>query len=179
MQLHATLRPPNAADRSRVTEILRATGAFAPDEVAVALELFDTAVDDAATRPAAASLDYELVGAYTADGRLDGYACFGATSGTDRAYDLYWIAVDPHAHGGGVGSALLRAVEARLSERRARLLMVETSSRSEYGTARAFYRRRGFREVARVRDFYAPGDDRIVLTKRLQHAPQARGAVAS
>ncbi len=35
----------------------------------------------------------------------------GRRPATDRGYDLYWIAVDPRAQGGGYGSALMRAVE--------------------------------------------------------------------
>jgi hypothetical protein len=56
------------------------------------------------------------------------------------------------------------------------MLVVETSSRSVYAPTRGFYGRRGYTEAARVREFYAPGDDRIILTKRFQHSPAGRGA---
>jgi hypothetical protein len=58
-------------------------------------------------------------------------------------------------------------VEAALAGRGARLLVVETSSRADYAGTRQFYARSGYHEAARVRDFYAPADDRIVLTTRL------------
>jgi hypothetical protein len=45
--------------------------------------------------------------------------------------------------------------------------VVETSSRPEYVATRAFYARRGYTEAARLRAFYAPGDDRVIFTKRL------------
>ena len=75
--------------------------------------------------------------------------------------------MDPAAQGRGVGTALVRAVEQKLLDRGARLLVVETSSRPDYEGTRRFYARSGYMEAARVRDFYAPADDRIVLTTRL------------
>lgn len=140
--------------------MLGATGVFRDSEIEVALELFDSATEG--------TDDYELVGGYSAEGRLDGFACYGPTPGTDQTWDLYWIVVDPQLHGAGLGSSLLRGVEQKLNERKARLLAVETSSRSDYAASREFYLRRGFTEAARVPNFYAPADDRVIYTKQLQ-----------
>ena len=151
-----------ARHRQRLAELLVATGAFHADEVEVALSLFDLS-----HAPGGEGDDgYEFLGAFD-DDRLVGYACFGATPATEGTYDLYWLAVDPSAQGRGVGRALVRAVEATLAARGARLLLVETSSRADYAGTRQFYARSGYHEAARVRDFYAPADDRIVLTTRL------------
>jgi len=110
---------------------------------------------------------------------LIGFACFGPTPSTDRTFDLYWIAVDRAAQGTGCGTVLLSEVERRLEALHARMLVVETSSRSDYTATRGFYLRRGYVEAARVREFYAPEDDRIILTKRLAGSPrQGWGAVA-
>ena len=110
---------------------------------------------------------------------LRGFACFGPTPGTDRTFDLYWIAVDRAAQGSGCGTVLLSEVERRLEALHARMLVVETSSRSDYTATRGFYLDRGYVEAARVREFYAPKDDRIILTKRLAGSPrQGWGAVA-
>jgi ribosomal protein S18 acetylase RimI-like enzyme len=111
--------------------------------------------------------DYSFVGVFTDDGHLLGYACYGPTPDTDRTYDLYWIAVDPTVHGSGAGTRLLAEVERRLREARGRMLVVETSSRDEYDATRGFYTARGYQEAARVGHFYAPGDDRVIYTKRL------------
>jgi ribosomal protein S18 acetylase RimI-like enzyme len=147
-------------DRARLAELLVATGAFHADEVDVALSLFDLSTRGE-TLP-----DYEFVGAFD-DGRLIGYACFGPTPSTEGTYDLYWLAVDPAAQGQGAGRALVREVERRLGARGARLLVAETSSRPDYAGTRAFYLATGYAEAARVKDFYAPADDRIILTTRL------------
>jgi ribosomal protein S18 acetylase RimI-like enzyme len=150
--------------RDRLAEIVRATGVFNAEEVGVALELFD----ETFTPPGS---DYSFVGAFTMDDELVGYACYGPTPATDRTFDLYWIAVDPAAQRTGTGSILMTEVERRLQDERARMLVVETSSRSDYAPTRAFYQRRGYLEAGRVREFYAPGDDRIILTKRFQYSP--------
>lgn len=168
---------PLAPDhRARVREILEGTHSFSPAEVEVALELFDDALaapaaSAVATAVRTAAPDYELLGAFDADRELLGYACFGPTPGTDRTWDLYWIATDANRHGEGVGSSLLHGVEELLARRGSRLLVAETSSRDDYDRTRRFYRGRGYAEAARLRDFYARGDDRIVYVKRLDAAP--------
>ncbi len=164
-------------DRGRVAALLIATEAFSPDEVSVALDIFDGCHPERSEGSALpASPDYEFVGAYDEEECLLGYACFGPTPATDGTYDLYWLAVDPAAQGRGTGRALVRWVEQELGVRGARLLVVETSSRPDYAHTREFYARGGYREVARVRDFYAPADDRIILTTRLT---QLEGGVAT
>ena len=162
--------PLRVADRSRVNEILVATGAFAEDEISVALELFDSVDHDAqGTRPQGRPFDadYEFIGARDVEGSLLGYACYGPTPSTDGTYDLYWLAVHPEAQGQGAGRQLVAFLERQLTTRGARLLVAETSSRSDYARTREFYQRAGFAEAARVRDFYAPADDRIIYTTRL------------
>jgi ribosomal protein S18 acetylase RimI-like enzyme len=144
--------------RSAIDEIVRSTKVFSADEVAVAVEVFDAGT--------AGDTGYELLGAFDGD-RLVGYACYGATPATDHTYDLYWIAVRPDAQRAGAGSALMAEVERRLVSRAARMVIVETSSREDYAPTREFYRRRGYEEAARLRDFYAAGDDRVVLSKRM------------
>ncbi len=190
------------AHRGRIAEILRATQVFSEGEIEVALELFDEAVTsrgkagdaspgrgqpmtlprapaqgDPLDAPPTTSDDYRFLGAFTKEDDLVGYACYGPTPSTDRAFDLYWIAVEPEVHGTGVGTFLLSEVERRLEQEHARLLVIETSSRSEYAPTRGFYEHRGYAVSAAVRDFYAPGDDRIILTKRFQSdSPTRRGA---
>ena len=164
-------------DRPRVRDILNATNVFRESEIEIAIELFDEvfgapmSVDGAVPAVKAAppvSADYFFLGAFTPEDVLAGFACYGPTPGTDRTYDLYWIAVDPAMHGSGCGTILLNEVERRLKGQNARLVVVETSSRSDYKNSRGFYIRRGYTEAARACDFYAPSDDRITFTKRLQ-----------
>jgi ribosomal protein S18 acetylase RimI-like enzyme len=143
-------------DRAAIERILRATGAFREDEVAVALELVD----------ADASEGYRFVVAEV-EGEVQGYACFGATPMTKGTFDLYWIAVAPARQGRGIGRALLRAAEDEVRAEGGRMLLVETAGKPAYAATRAVYAACGYREVARVPDFYEDGDDKIVFARRL------------
>jgi len=167
-----SLRPH---DRARVAELLVSTAVFSAEEIDVALQLFDASVGDRGDAGAddAHVADYEFTGAFEGD-RLVGYACSGPTPATEGTFDLYWLAVDAAAQGKGIGTRLVREVERELRDRGARMLLVETSSRPDYSNTRAFYARCGYTEAARIRDFYAPADDRIMLTTRL--TTRERGA---
>jgi ribosomal protein S18 acetylase RimI-like enzyme len=66
-----------------------------------------------------------------------------------------------------LGSALVGHVENALMERGARLLIVETSGLPDFEAARAFYSKCGFTDEARIKNFFAAGDDKIVYTKLL------------
>jgi ribosomal protein S18 acetylase RimI-like enzyme len=185
----------SAADRPRIAEMLRGSRVFTREEIGVALELFDESIEDRGPRteeargqhrdamlvaplPRSSVLDppYLFLGAFTPEEVLVGYACWGPTPATDRTWDLYWIAVDTALQGAGIGTILLEEVERRLVGQHARMLIAETSSRSDYAATRGFYGRRGYMEAARVRDFYAPGDDRIIFAKRFLPLADGRGA---
>lgn len=154
------LRDPMGADRDRVEVILRGTPLFRADEVPVALEVFDAAVEG--------SPDYLALVALQAD-EVVGWICWGPTPCTLGTWDLYWIAVDPAVQGAGIGSRLLAEMERRLAGL-ARLIVVETAGRDDYEPTRKFYERRGYHVAARIPGFYAPDDDQVVYTKSLSTA---------
>jgi ribosomal protein S18 acetylase RimI-like enzyme len=86
---------------------------------------------------------------------------------TEGTFDLYWIASDPQVRGQGVGAALASAMEGDLRRRKGRVIRVETSAMEAYGPTHGFYAAMGYKEEARFRDFYKPGEDLITLAKRL------------
>ncbi|HEU5211074.1 MAG TPA: N-acetyltransferase [Longimicrobiales bacterium] len=145
--------------RAALERLLRDTGYFRADEIDVALEVFDAYC-------AAPDTDYSAHAALAADGALAGYVIYGPTPCTVGTWDIYWIAVAPALQRAGVGTLLIDEVERRLRGR-ARMILVETSGQELYASTRAFYERRGFTEVARVPDFYADGDDRVILARRV------------
>lgn len=101
------------------------------------------------------------------DGRVVGYVCYGPTPMTQGTFDLYWIASAPEVRGQGVGAALISAMETELRHRQARVVRVETSALESYGKTRSFYSAMKYDEEARFRDFYRPGEDLVILAKRL------------
>ncbi|MBC7806671.1 MAG: GNAT family N-acetyltransferase [Akkermansiaceae bacterium] len=86
----------------------------------------------------------------------------------DRTWDLTMIAVRPERQRQGYGATLLGYMETALRGSGQRLLLVDTSGLPEYESARAFYAKQGFEREARIRDFYADGDDKIVFRKSLR-----------
>ena len=164
------LRHLSVTDRGRIEEITRAVGLFREDEIPVALEVFDDAVGVGSRadpgRVATEGDPYEALGAEI-DGTLVGWICWGPTPCTLGTYDLYWMAVDPELQGSGIGTALIAEMERRL-QGEARLIVVETAGRPDYQATRRFYQARGYRAVATIPDFYAPGDDQVVYVKSVR-----------
>ena len=153
------VRPLEPKDREPLAALIRRIETFSPEEVQVATELVDIALQP--NNP-----DYSILVA-DRDGRLVGYVCYGPTPMTEGTYDLYWIASDPEVRGQGVGASLVSAMEGDLRRRQARLIRVETSATEAYGPTRGFYASMKYTEEARFRDFYKVGDDLIILGKRL------------
>ena len=77
------------------------------------------------------------------------------------------IAVLPSSQGLGHGGALVAHLEAVLRRRKQRILIVDTSGVDAFARTRDFYRKSGYTEEARIRDFWATGDDKIVFWKSL------------
>lgn len=150
---------PQTSHRPQISEILSETGLFRPGEVDVALEVFDGYCEEP-------GVDYWALGAFSAPDELAGFAFYGPTPCTIDTWDLYWIAVRPVFQGIGVGRGLLERVERHMLSEGARICLIETSSKADYSTTRHFYLSSGYDEMARVLDFYADGDDRVIYVKR-------------
>jgi len=156
------IRPLEDRDRPALKTILKAQEHFRSLEVQVALELIDLALGQASEG------DYLVGVAEGAEGEILGYICYGKAPLTDAVYDLYWIVVHPAFGNQGTGSLLLKHAERDLQRRQARLVLIETSSLPAYEIPRAFYQKHGYKEIARVRDYYAPGDHKLIFGKALR-----------
>ena len=151
-------------DLSRIHEIVTAAGNFSDQEIAIAMELVDEALETG-EESGYIVVVAEIPGAAAA---VMGYACYGPTPLTEGTYDLYWIAVHPEAQGRGVGKALIRHAEEDIRSRGGRLLLIETSSREEYNATIAFYERTNYELAARIKNFYRIGDDKLIFSKELK-----------
>ena len=139
----------------------------------MALELFDLGVGVAGEAPR--DPDYRWTG-MERDDTLVGCACYGPTPGTGGTFDLYWIAVAAAARGLGIGRRLLEDVEQMIADEGGRLLVIETSGAPSYEGTRAFYQNCGYELLASIRDFYAPGEDRLIFASLPPSAPLAADA---
>ncbi len=102
------------------------------------------------------------------DGEPVGVAYCAPEAVTDVTWNLLILWSKFDRHGRDFGSALVGHVEKALVKRGTRLLIVETFGLPDFKTTRAFYSKCGFTQEARIRNFFAAGDDKIVYTKLLQ-----------
>ncbi|MDY6917035.1 MAG: GNAT family N-acetyltransferase [Chloroflexota bacterium] len=147
-------------DKRALMRILRATPEFKAADVAVAEEVLDSYLAD----PVGSG--YQVMVAQVS-GTVVGYVCCGPTPLTDGTWDIYWLAVEPHRQGQGIGGTLLACAEEKARQARGRLALIETSSRPEYERTRRFHCSHGYHLICRIPDFYAPEDDKLVFQKRL------------
>jgi ribosomal protein S18 acetylase RimI-like enzyme len=147
-------------DRSDLKKILVSTRLFYPYEIDVAIDLLDDQIK---------WKEDSIFSFIFADrnGQCAGYVCYGPIQTTDNRYDMYWIAVRKDLQGMGIGKRLVDETEKRISEKKGKIIYVETSSREDYEPTRAFYLRNGYIEVARVPHYYKDNDDMIILMKTL------------
>jgi ribosomal protein S18 acetylase RimI-like enzyme len=163
-------RPLAAEDRPLVVELLESIDAFTDAERAVALELVDARLSHPEID------DYRFLLAFATDDapRLAGYLCYGRTPMTQAAYDLYWLATSPACARMGVARALVSSMEEEIAHAGGGVVRVETGSREGHGAAVQFYDSLGYARATTIDDFYAPGDDLILFTRRIP----ADGALA-
>lgn len=163
---------PRPGDARAIRRIVASTGFFHDFEIDVAVEL----LEERLARGLAS--EYHFLFHDGPDADPIAYACLGPIACTRGSYDLYWIAVDAQHQGRGLGKALMhaaaRAAAAGLPDASGhaepgRNLYIETSSKPIYEPTRRFYDACGCRLDATLRDFYAPGDHKLIY--RLPLAP--------
>jgi len=149
----------SAADKAALMLILKNTPEFKPYEVTVAEELVDYYLSDGIKS------GYSIL--IADDDGVAGYVCYGETPCTVGTWDIYWIAVSQQKRGKGIGKLLDAAAETAIRKAHGRLAFIETSSTPLYENTRKFYIARGYEQVACIQDFYMPGDDKLILQKKL------------
>jgi len=145
-------------DPARIRHLVDITGFFSADEVDVAEEL----AQERLARAAASGYHFVIAEQY---GRLVGYTCYGPIACTVGSYDLYWIAVHPDVQGKGLGQRLLQETERLIRQADGSRIYVDTSQRLQYASTRAFYENAGYKLDAVLKEFYAPGDNKVIYCK--------------
>ena len=100
-------------------------------------------------------------------GRIVGAAYLSLERMSEDVWNLWFIGLARAVRGRGGGSALLAAAERTAKGEGGRLLLVETSSGEALEGARAFYAARGYDREGAIRDYYAPGEDKVIFRKGL------------
>ena len=147
-------------DAESVHQLVRTTGFFSEEEVAIAAELVQSRLADGE------SSGYYFIFAEI-DRQLAGYVCYGPIPGTQGSFDIYWIIVHPSQQNRGLGRTLINACEQSILSMDGRRVYVETAGREQYAPTHAFYQRLGYIQAAFLPEFYAPGDAKIIYEKAL------------
>lgn len=153
-------RPTTLDDTPALVALADATRVFKPHEIVALQEVLDDyhAVNHSYGHIARTWAD--------AEGPV-AFVYLAPTAMTDRTWELWWIAVDVRFQRSGLGGRLLEWVEQEVDRQRGRVLLIETSSTPGYVPTRGFYLKHGYAEVARIPDFYADGDDKVIFAKRI------------
>ena len=149
------------ADKDQIHNITKRAGVFSQDEIDSIPVMFDEYLSYGTEVSG-----YNFIVSREGD-RVLGFAIYGYRDLAEGVYDLYWIAVDPSARRKGVGGALLTASEEAVHAIGGRIIIAETSGTAEYESTREFYVRMGYVNEATIKDFYKPGDDLKIYTKRV------------
>jgi ribosomal protein S18 acetylase RimI-like enzyme len=152
------IRPTTPADTNALMALAAASGLFEPSQTAELAEMLGQHFAGDSPDFWLTDEDQEPVGvAYVAPERM-----------TEGTWNLYLIAVHPDRQRQGRGKKLLEYVEQLLIDRGERVLLVETAGTEDFEYVRAFYRKSGYTEEARIRDFYMAGVDKVIYLKFLQ-----------
>ena len=151
---------PRPSDMKHVREIVVSSGFFSKAEIEVAVELVQVRLNKGIES------GYHFLFAEE-DKKVVGYSCFGPIPCTVESYDIYWIAVQEELRRSGLGVELLKKVEEKIKEMGGKRIYVETSSREQYEPTRSFYSRCGYRKEATLKNFYSPGDDKVIYLRAL------------
>lgn len=151
---------PQPSDMKRVREIVVSSGFFSEAETEVAVELVQERLNKGIES------GYYFLFAEK-DHNVIGYSCFGPIPCTVESYDIYWIAVQEELRRSGLGVKILKRVEERIRKIGGKRIYVETSSREQYKPTRSFYSRCGYCKEATLKDFYSPGDDKVIYLRVL------------
>jgi len=152
------IRRARLRDKPSVMLMLRETNHFRPNELKVAEEVFDDSIAKGQKG------DYQSFVAQKKNSTI-GWICFGPTPCTIGTFDIYWIAVNPENQNCGIGSFLMQYAASVIKKQNGRMIVVDTSGSQRYLLVRRFYRKLGYCIAARLRDFYADGDDKIICVK--------------
>jgi GNAT superfamily N-acetyltransferase len=153
---------PAPADGERLLELARGVKLFSAEDVETIRELWD----EFAAKGDEKSW-YHFFVARQGD-EIVGFGCYGQRALTEGTWDYYWMGVAQKMQGQGIGKLLMEFVKASVKARGGRLLLIETAGKEEFEPTRQFYLRYpGCELEARIRDFYAVGDDLFIFTVRL------------
>ena len=158
------IRQASLPDLAGLTHVAESTGMFLGGELSAFSEEMRQHLS-----PGAQGRGTLLV-AMDGDGEgaaIAGAAYFAPEVMAQGVMNLLFIGVLPAAQRRRIGSMLLNRFEEAARQGHARLAIIETASAEMFAPAWGLYRRHGYDEEARVRDYYDDNLDKLIFRKRL------------
>ena len=87
---------------------------------------------------------------------------------TNGTFNLLAIGVRSDLQGKGIGRKFMAHLEALLTQKGKRIIIVDTSGSDDFALTRKFYEQLGYAKEATIRDFWDDGEDKVTYYKRLQ-----------
>lgn len=150
-----SVRPTLESDVPVLKQVLDATGLFPSDMLQDMVTPFLNGSTEALWLTA------------ESDGTPCGFCFAQPEQLTEGTWNMLAIAVAPAQQGAGVGTGLTGALEQHLRDLDARILIADTSGTDDFTQTRDFYAKNGYAAEARIRDFWAAGDDKVTFRKAL------------
>lgn len=149
------IKPTSANDIAGLQAVLDGTELF-PSEM-----LPDMLAPSLAGETEALWLTYQI------NGEAVGFCYTVPEDFADGTWNMLALGVRPDLQGKRIGAALVAAAERHLKDKGQRILIVDTTGTDDFALTRKFYVQNGYEEEARIRDFWADGDDKVTFRKAL------------
>lgn len=151
------VRPIRSEDMSHLQRVVRETGLFPPEMLS---ELAEPVLADDGTGLMLCCIkdDRPVALCYAVPEML-----------ADGVWNMLSLGVLPEYQGKGAGRCLVDALEHSLRLKRQRMIIVDTSGTDAFAIARAFYTAMGYETEARIRDYWAEGDDKVTFRKHIKN----------
>ncbi|MEW6456837.1 MAG: GNAT family N-acetyltransferase [Acidobacteriota bacterium] len=148
------IKPEN---RESVIKLIKEVSIFNQAEIKIAIELIDLSIKG--------NKDYITKVYKSKEEDIWGFICYGKNLLGEGVWELYWIAVNPSFQRKGIAKRLMEHFESEVAKDNGRLILIETSSSSIYRSARKLYESMSYSKTCWIKDFYKPGDDKIIYKK--------------
>lgn len=154
------IRPLAEADLPAIAAIAAAHEMFPPEMLPDMTAVFLAASD--------ANAADEIWTVAALDGSPVGFCYAVPEQLAAGTWNMLALAVSPDHQGIGIGATLTNDLERRLRERGdVRILIVDTSGTDRFAPTRRFYEKQYYEPEARIRDYWAEGDDKVTFRKAL------------
>jgi ribosomal protein S18 acetylase RimI-like enzyme len=153
------IRAMTAKDRPALLKMIESTPEFNAMDRMVAMEVIDDYLADP-QNSGYTTLIAEV------NSHFAGYICYGLNTMTKGTWDIYWLAVAPDMQNRSIGGKLMELAEKDIQASGGKLIILEVSSLPINDKTHKFHLKGGYKYIFTIKDFYGPGDDKVMYEKR-------------